>query len=104
MGWATEMARLPLVRPATTLSTRASPPVEVWLTPALLNSLFRSLSYSPILREEKTACLWSPGASPLYRAVMPSSLGGRMESLFVNNNNRTRLSQARGYCSSQQLN
>ena len=44
MGWATEMATLPLVRPATTLSRRASPPVEVWLMPALLNSLFRTRS------------------------------------------------------------
>ena len=59
------MATLPLVSPATTLSTSASPPVEVWLSPALLNRLFLSLSYSPILREEKTACLCSPGARPL---------------------------------------
>ena len=44
MGWATEMATLPLVSPATTLSTRACPPVEVWLRSALLNRLFLNLS------------------------------------------------------------
>ena len=59
------MPTLPLASPATTLSKSACPLVEVWLNSALVNMLFLNLSYSPILREEKTACLCSPGASPL---------------------------------------
>ena len=44
MGCATQMAKLPLERPAVTLSRRASAPVEVVDSPDLLNRPFRILS------------------------------------------------------------